>query len=467
MPPARLAPLIGTERAARFEAVAAAARALLEGRSVVNVNSTAAGGGVAEMLQTLLAYVRGAGIDAQWFVLNGTPPFFAITKRVHNFIHGAPGDGGPLGAEERAVYEEVSHDNAHELATVVRPGDVVLLHDPQTAGLVAPLKRDGAIVVWRSHIGSDGPNECTERAWSFLQPYLEEADGYVFTREGYAPGWIDRSRMHVIAPSLDPFSPKNVDLPPAVVLDVLGYAGLVDGRAAEATVRFTRRDGTAGRLDRHADVLQTGPPPPVGAPLVAQISRWDRLKDMEGVMRAFAEHVDPRSGVHLLLAGPNVTGVTDDPEGAEVLNECMVAWHALPHADRSRIHLACLPTADVDENAIMVNAVQRHATVVTQKSLAEGFGLTVAEAMWKGRPVVASRVGGIVDQIVHGESGILIDDPGDGPSFGAALQRLIDDPAESDRIGRGARRRAIDAFLGDRHLGQYAEMVGGLLSRPR
>ena len=465
IPPARLAPLIGPERAARFEGIAAAAGALLAGRMVANVNSTAIGGGVAEMLQTLLAYARGAGIDARWLVMDGNAAFFTLTKRLHNLLHGSQGDGGRLGAEERAIYDAVSRDNAEELLSTLRRGDVALLHDPQTAGLVGPLKRAGLTVVWRSHIGSDHPNEHSERGWAFLEPFLAEADAYVFTREPYAPRWLDRARLHVVAPSLDPFSPKNLDLPRTAVLDTLAYAGLVEGHDACDGVAFVRRDGSPGRLDRHADVLQTGPPPPLDAPLVVQVSRWDRLKDMQGVMDAFARHVDRATGAHLLLVGPNVSGVTDDPEGAEVLTECMAAWHDLPHAERSRVHLACLPTADVDENGIMVNAVQRHATVVTQKSIAEGFGLTVAEAMWKGRPVVASRVGGIVDQIEDGVSGLLLDDPADGEAFARLVQHLVTDPDERARIGANARRRATEAFLGDRHLSQYAELIGGLVQR--
>jgi trehalose synthase len=325
------------------------------------------------------------------------------------------------------------------------------------------------LVVWRSHIGCDVPNDRSERGWDFLRPYLADVDAYIFTRKEYAPGWIDPARLRVIPPSLDPFSPKNADLAPAVVRDVLGFAGLIGGFDSEATVSFARRDGTTGRLDRHADVLQTGPPPPADVPLVVQVSRWDRLKDMHGVMEAFAEHVDATT--HLVLAGPNVSGVADDPEGAEVLEECMAAWRALAHADRSRVHLACLPTKDLDENAIMVNALQRHATVVVQKSLAEGFGLTVAEAMWKGRLCRGRRGGGggggaIVDQVVHGESGLLVD-PTDGRAFGQAVGDLLANPGEAARLGGNARRRALEMFLGDRHLAQYAEMIAQLFAASR
>jgi trehalose synthase len=154
-----------------------------------------------------------------------------------------------------------------------------------------------------------------------------------------------------------------------------------------------------------------------------------------------------------------VTGVADDPEAAEVLEECISLWRGLPHAARSRVHLACTPMADSDEAAAIVNALQRHATVVVQKSIAEGFGLTVAEAMWKSRPVVASAVGGIVDQIVDDEHGLLIDDPGDLEAFGNAVERLLRDPELAETLGTKARRRAATEFLGDRHLEQYGRLL--------
>jgi trehalose synthase len=460
--PARLEPLIGEERMARFEATADAARVALAGRVVLNVNSTAHGGGVAEMLQTLLAYARGAGVDARWVVIHGDPEFFAVTKRIHNGIYGTAGDGGDLGDRERAIYEATLERNAAELLALVRPGDIVLLHDPQPAGLVTALRHAGASVIWRCHIGADGQNAWTERAWEFIRRYVEQADAYVFQRAAFAPPWIDRNRMHVIPPSIDPFSAKNEPMSPFNVRVALGYVGLLDGDGARPAVPFARRDGSPGRIDRRVDVLQTGPPPPADAPLVVQVSRWDALKDMAGVMEGFAHHVDPGLGAHLVLAGPAVTGVADDPEAGAVLGECMRRWRLLPHAARCRVHLACVPMHDPDENAAIVNALQRRASIVVQKSLAEGFGLTVAEAMWKQRPIVASAVGGIVDQIEDGRHGLLLADPEDLPAFGAALERLLRDPAGAARLGAAARHRAGEQFLGDRHLSQYAELFAGL-----
>jgi trehalose synthase len=157
-----------------------------------------------------------------------------------------------------------------------------------------------------------------------------------------------------------------------------------------------------------------------------------------------------------------VTGVADDPEGGAVFEECTKVWRALSHSERSRVHLACVPMRDPDEHAVIVNAIQRRAAVVTQKSLAEGFGLTVAEAMWKAKPIVASAVGGIVDQIVPGEHGLLIDDPRDLAAFGQAVRRLLDDKTYAAKLGVNARERAVTEFLGDRHLEQWAELFAQL-----
>jgi len=456
-PPELLSTIIGEERAARLETAADAARRALDGRRVFNVNSTAAGGGVAEMLQTLLAYARGVGIDARWFVIGGNPAFFDITKRIHNRLYGSPGDGGALGADERDIYENTLMDNAPELVALVRPGDLVLVHDPQPAGLASALAAAGAIVIWRCHVGIDDPNEWSETAWAFLRPYLEPVDAYVFTRRSFAPAWIDDDRLQVIAPSIDPFSTKNRDLSTSEVHAALAHAGLIAGPPT-TPVTYTRRDGSSGRITRYADVLQTGPPPSPETPLVVQVSRWDRMKDMVGVMEGFVRHVDGTAGAHLVLAGPTVTGVADDPEAGAVLDECMQRWKQLPHEARARVHLACLPMHDPDENATIVNALQRHAAVIVQKSLAEGFGLTVVEAMWKARPVVATRVGGITDQIVDGEHGLLIDDPSDLALFGEAVRRILNTPALATMLGDRARARVRADFLGDRHLEQWGEL---------
>jgi trehalose synthase len=459
-----LTSLLSPQRGARFQQWAARARQLLEGRTVWNVNATAHGGGVAEMLQTLLAYVRGVGVDTRWLVLDANPDFFAITKRLHNRLHGEPGDGGSLGQHEHAVLAETLRPNLNEITRRLSAGDIVLLHDPQTAGLVDGLRAAGARVVWRCHIGRDTPNALTHQGWAFLWPLVERADAFVFSREAYAPRWSPPEKVHVITPSIDPFSAKNCALTEPEVLATLTRAGLVEGAVDAAVPDFRRRDGASGRVRRHEGLL-SGPPLPPEVRLVIQVSRWDRLKDMAGVLTGFAGALATLpQDVHLMLAGPEVSGVSDDPEGAEVLAECRSIWRQLPGYAQGRIHLVCLPMDDVDENAHLVNALQRHASVVVQKSLVEGFGLTVTEAMWKARPIVASAIGGIRDQIVDGEQGLLLADPRDLKSFAETLLRFLDDPELSAKLGATAHERVDEAFLGDTHLEKYLGLFGSLLS---
>jgi trehalose synthase len=272
----------------------------------------------------------------------------------------------------------------------------------------------------------------------------------------------------VVPPSIDAFSPKNQDLAPGTVQAIIRAAGLnggdpVEGGETVADPTFQRQDGSTGTVRRRTVFVDGQPPPPREAQLVAQISRWDRLKDPLGVMRGFADVVAPAQDAHLIVAGPDVEAVADDPEGAEVLAECLEAWRGLPGAVKPSVHLACLPMDDPDENAAIVNALQRRADVVVQKSLAEGFGLTVTEAMWKSRPVVASGIGGIQEQIVDGHSGVLIPDPTDLRAFGKAVMSLLDDPARAEAIGATARARARDLFLGPRHLLQYLDLFIRLL----
>ncbi len=198
-----------------------------------------------------------------------------------------------------------------------------------------------------------------------------------------------------------------------------------------------------------------------------QVSRWDRLKDMAGVLAGFVKMaVDGPGDAHLMLVGPDVSGVTDDPEGAEVLADCRARWRTVPESIRHRVHLASIPMDDVDENAIIVNALQRHAYVVVQKSLVEGFGLTVTEAMWKAKPVIASGVGGIKDQIVDERDGLLITDPFDLDELAAAMSRLLNDPGLAHRLGSAGKARVVDQFLGDRHLAQYVDLFARLASMP-
>ena len=277
----RLEPIIGKERLTALLTAAAELRERVGDRRIVSVNSTAKGGGVAEMLATLLGYARGLGVEVDWVVIPGDSDFFAITKRIHNGLYGSPGDGGALSAAERAHYDRVTAENAERLRRIVRSGDIVLVHDPQPAGLLAPLVELGACVVWRCHVGFDGSNEWTERAWAFLRSYVEVAHAHVFPRVPFAPSWIDPARLRVIPPSIDPFAPKNRDQTPSEVLALLSAAGLLasDGIYPDERVR------------RPARVVRERPAADPKIPLVVQVSRWDRIKDMGGVLESFVRHV--------------------------------------------------------------------------------------------------------------------------------------------------------------------------------
>jgi trehalose synthase len=373
-----------------------------------------------------------------------------------------PATAGHLG-RRRDLYETALRASATQLAQLIQPDDVIYLHDPQTAGLVPAMKEMGLKVVWRCHIGADHPGELARSGWDFLRPYVKAADAYVFSRAEYVWEGLDRSRVWLMPPAIDPFAPKNQDLDPDTVDAIVGEIG-IGARMPESAPTFVRGDGTPGRVERSAELLQEEPLP-ANARLVIQVSRWDRLKDPRGLLECFARYLDD-PGVHLALVGPTNAAVSDDPEGAAVYGDVAGSWRRLPEERRRRAHLANLPMDDLDENAAMVNALQRRAEVIVQKSLAEGFGLTVAEAMWKARPVVASRVGGIQDQIVDGKSGLLVDDPTDLAAFGAAIRGVLDDAALAGRLGEAARQRVKDRFLAIGRLREYVELVGSLIDGP-
>ncbi|MBX3191918.1 MAG: glycosyltransferase [Labilithrix sp.] len=465
---APFAELVGHERVVALEREAAELRELLGARAIFNVNSTAAGGGVAEMLRPQLRYARGRGILTRWLVIEGPAELFRITKRLHNALHDVPGDGSPLGPEQARIYERAMRENAVALDALVRDGDIVICHDPQTAGLVPHLLDRGALVVWRCHIGHEKSGVEVDRGWSFLRKYVENVPVAVFSRGAYAPDWLSETRTSVLKPTIDPFSAKNQPMTDDAMRAILCEAGLIDGAGGCGAPIFTRDDGSVGRVDSRAEVMCMGPAPAWNMPLVVQVSRWDRMKDPVGVLEGFAYHV--ASAAHrraqLVLAGPQMRAVADDPEGPQVFGEVERVWRELPKALRQSILLAQLPMDDEEENAAIVNALQRHATVVIQKSLREGFGLTVTEAMWKSRPVVASAVGGIQDQIDDGVDGVLVHDPRDMQAFGDAICGVLDDPARAKRLGAAAHRRVLDGSLSITSLEQWAALVRGMLVRP-
>ena len=440
-----------------FEEALVRARELLEGKTLWHVNSTAQGGGVAEILQSVLGYLTGAGIRPRWMVIRGTKEFFDITKRIHNLLHGKTGDGGELGEEERSIYEETLRPQAEEFCGLVQPGDVVVVHDPQPAGLVPLLLKREARVIWNCHVGIDEPNDLSRGAWDFLMPYVSAAQAQVFSRKAYVWEGLSEETISVIPPCIDAFSPKNHAMDDKTVTAILSVADIQEG-APGGKPTFLRQGRSVGKVARRADVIEDVPTP-ASAPLVLQVSRWDRLKDPIGVLRGFADQVDRDLGAHLILAGPASSTIADDPEAEEVVAEVRKVRDDLPASVRERTHLAYVPMDDLEENAAIVNALQRRADVIVQKSIAEGFGLTVAEGMWKERPVVGSRVGGIQDQIDHGRTGLLIDDPEDLAEFGAAVTTLLEDPKSAARMGKAARQRVLDEYLIPHYLTRYIELI--------
>ena len=432
----RFRPLLG-ERFAEIETAAAGARKTFAGRRIWHVNSTSQGGGVAEMLRALLPYARGAGVDVRWAVLTESDGFFDLTKRIHNHLHGDAGDGKELDEAAREVYERASARSSQALRDLVAPGDVIYLHDPQPAGLVPAMKEAGLAVVWRCHIGVDHPNDVARAAWRFLLPYVEPADAYVFSRRAYLWDGLDEAKAWVMPPVIDPFSPKNEDLDDERVAAILA------------------------EVEEEATILETEPVP-ADAKVVTQVSRWDRLKDPEGLLEILAEHLEDPD-LHLCLVGPETEGVHDDPEGAQVYERVASRWRELDDEHRRRTHLISLPMDDLARNAAMVNALQRRSDVIVQKSLAEGFGLTVAEAMWKSKPVVASRVGGIQDQVKSGKTGVLVDDPRDLAAFGSAIAALADDPERAAALGAAGRDHVRESYLAIDRLREYVELLESLL----
>ena len=447
--------VIGSIRYSELHAALTTARELLGDRVVWNVNSAGAGGGVAEMLARVLGYFGGAGIATPWLVVDGDEEFFITTKRLHHALHGMPGDGGPLGPVERRHYEDVLAANARDLAGRVRPGDVAVLHDPQVLGLAGSLRQAGATVVWRSHIGADSVNVHTERGWAFLRPDLGPVDAFVFSCQAYAPTWL-AAPVFVMPPTIDPLSVKNQALDDATTASVLEAAGVVAGGSSG-----TSPHPRGGAYE--AEIVRSGSAPDADVPLVVQVSRWDPLKDPSGLIDAFRRVEDRRC--HLVVAGPQPGMVADDPEAARVLAECVAVYERLPADRRRHVHLVSLPIADVDINGLIVNALQRHAAVVVQKSLAEGFGLTVTEAMWKDRPVVASAVGGIREQIVDRRHGWLLDDPRDALAAAGALDHLLTERAFATTLGAAAARRVRQEFLDDRQLRDWVQLFTALVPR--
>ncbi len=365
----------------------------LAGASVVHVNSTRSGGGVAEILDRFVPLMEELGIDVRWEVISGADEFFAVTKRMHNAIQGA---GQALSDAMKKTYTETNGANAEVLRSVLEAADFVFIHDPQPAALLRMCPGRRGKWIWRCHIDSGRPER---RVWDFLREWVEPYDASVFSMAEYAQPLPHPE--YIVPPSIDPLSEKNVELPEDEIRRVLISFGIDPER-----------------------------------PVALQVSRFDRFKDPVGVIEAY--RLCRRSmDLQLVLAGGDAA---DDPEGAAVLREVREAA-----ADDPDIHVLTLPS-DAHRT---INALQRGADVVIQKSTKEGFGLTVAEGMWKHRPVIGGDTGGIRIQVIDHVTGFRVRTP-----EGAALwmRYLVRHPGEAKTMGERAYAFVREHFLITRQL---------------
>ncbi|MCQ4573641.1 MAG: glycosyltransferase [Candidatus Brocadiales bacterium] len=364
-------------------------------RTVQNVNSTAVGGGVAEILNRMVPLLNELGVSTTWDVIKGGERFFEVTKKMHNALHACQVEFTP---EDWDVFAETTEANVE---TMDITGDVVFIHDSQPIGLIKKRRENdnGSRWVWRCHVDFSSPDPVV---WKFLKKFIEKYDASVFSAPQFSKPL--KTRQALISPSIDPLSPKNRELKDSEISGVLE--------------RFN--------IDPEL-------------PIITQISRFDYLKDPVGVVEVY-RIVKKNVDCQLILAGG---GATDDPEGEAVLAQVREAAGDDPH-----IHVLLLPPA----SDIEINALQRASAVVLQKSLREGFGLTVAEALWKSRPVVASAVGGIPLQIAHEYSGLLSYTI-EGTAFW--VKQILQNPELGEKLGRNGREHIRNNFLITRHIREY------------
>jgi trehalose synthase len=381
----------------------------LKGARVLHVNATAYGGGVAELLATHVPLLRDLGIDAEWQVIHGSDEFFAVTKTMHNALQGAAVEWT---AHEERVYLERVLANA---LLIEGEWDYVVIHDPQPAAIRDYARAHGVAPattkwVWRCHIDLTDANK---QIFEFLRPFIESYDASVWTMQQFVPRSLKMDRVVIAPPCIDPLSVKNLDLPKPFVDEIVKQYGVRPSH-----------------------------------PLIVQISRFDPWKDPVGVIEAYRivrEHIPE---VQLVLAG---SMATDDPEG----------FHYWELADQARagdenVHLL----SNIQQvGNVQINAFQRAAHVVMQKSVREGFGLTVSEGLWKGRPVVGGRAGGITLQIEDGVDGFLVDS---AESAGKRACDLLNDPARADAMGAAGREHVRRNFLSTRELEDWLRLFGEL-----
>ncbi|AGB17534.1 glycosyltransferase [Halovivax ruber XH-70] len=398
------APVTGADRLDRLRSLAAA----LSDVRVLHVNSTATGGGVAELLPSIVPVCIDLGVDTDWLVMDADDDFFEVTKATHN---GLQGDAEPLTEEMKATYRETTERNAAELEGAY---DLVVIHDPQPLGMIDRLERTmpGAPIVWRCHIDLTDPSD---EYLAFVSEYATRVDNAIFSRSAYGAE-IDVPAQSVVHPSIDPLTAKN--------------------RSLDAETAAAERD----RLD----------PLSFDAPLVTQISRFDPWKDQFGTLEAFRRAREEIPDLQLALVG-SMAG--DDPEGVELYER--VAREAVDEPD---VHVL------TDRPDVTVNLLQRESDVVVQKSLREGFGLVVSEALWKRTPVVGSNVGGIPLQIEDGHTGYLVE-PDDVAGAADRIVALLDDEDRRTTYGENAREHVREHFLLPRQLADLLAVFAEVLDR--
>ena len=349
-----------------------------------------------------------------------------------------------------------------DLDRIEYPVWVKAAHSTAGRGVRRARTRAEAVSAWRglAHAGAEGAGEAADYAWAFLDRYLEDVDLVVVSRPEYRPPYIEAERCAVLAPSIDADSPKNRVLDLDEAWSVARLSGIFAGEPPFEAVPFLRHDGRAdafrGLTD---DPVLAGGPVPLGARVITQVNRWDRLKGGLELVEAFAENIAVLpEDAHLLLVGPS----PDGPESQATLTQIVERCSVLPESVASRIHVAAVSMEDREVNATVVNAVQRVSSVVTQRSLIEAFGLTVAEAMWKKAPVVASAVGGIRDQIDDGVDGVLVD-PADGLTWAEAVRDLLLFPERAQEMGLVAHESVRREFLSNRHLQDLLQILADLV----
>lgn len=452
----------------------------LKDRTVWMVNSTPQGGGVAEMLPPMINLMRELGIKTEWAVIESDDErFFHLTKRIHNLIHGI---GEPtLDRSDRELFEAVNAQNAEFFAERLRPGDIVIVHDPQPMPLARFLREHHDVyTIWRCHIGLDERTPVTAGAWKFLEPYSTDYNHAVFSAPEYIPKFFG-AHSSVIFPAINPLVAKNRPLNVHEVVGVLANAALISAPGPILSPNYERFAQRLSPEGRFFAANQAGDFGLLTRPIVLQVSRWDRLKGFAELLDAFVllkakimngdrssdpVHRKRQELVRLVLAGPDPESIQDDPEAQAVLDGLCARFCAIDPIIQESIAIITLPMASVEQNALMVNALQSISSLVVQNSLREGFGLTIAEAMWKRVPVLSnSRACGPRQQIRDGVDGLLVDDPTNVSVLGETIDRMLADHEGRTLWAQNAQRHVHERFLVFNQVCEWLRLVGRLMQR--